>query len=198
MRDALIIFQKNPIAGKTKTRLAATIGNEKALRVYDELLNHVHGVCGSVNADKFLYFSDHTDSEDPRWNKGYRFFVQQGADLGLRMRNALNDRLQEGYSRVVLIGTDCYELTSEVIRDAFEALDNTDYVFGPAEDGGYYLVGARVVHNAVFLDKSWSHEQVLQEALDSVALSGASHALVATLPDVDREADLKTLRRLID
>lgn len=196
MNKALIVFQKNPVAGKTKTRLAATIGDDNALAIYDILVTHVHEIIKPLDCDKFLYFSDFR-VEDIRWIN-YMLSVQdENKDLGVKMQAAIEDLLQKGYKKVVLIGTDCYEITTEIIESAFEKLDHTDYVFGPAEDGGYYLIGCKATNDPVFLNKEWSHDNVLNEAIDGVLYSRKTYSLIETLSDVDTEDDLKSLREFL-
>ncbi|MFT7345232.1 MAG: rSAM/selenodomain-associated transferase 1 [Lentimonas sp.] len=195
MKDALIIFQKNPEPGKVKTRLAATIGNEKALIVYKVLVDHTHQIVSELEADKFLYFSSFID-DSPEWD-GYNKKVQKGDDLGLRMYNAIEEVRALGYERIIVIGTDCFELSSEIVTQAFLSLRESDYVIGPAIDGGYYLIGTHNPDKEVFIGKEWSTENVFVEATKNIASVNKTLSILEALPDVDYEEDLKSLKEYI-
>lgn len=194
-KQAILIFQKNRELGKVKTRLAATIGDENALLIYNKLVDKAHENVLQLQADKFIFFSDHTEN-DPRWN-GYQQRVQHPGDLGERMHFALQEVLEMGYLQAVLIGTDCYELNSTILEDAFTALETHDYVLGPANDGGYYLIGGVRTDEAVFLNKTWSTDRVAIEALESIAEIGCSVYCINHLNDVDVEADLGELNSFL-
>ena len=191
MKKALIIFQKNPKKGSVKTRLAATVGDENALRIYNVLVSHTHEVIKQVDCDKYLYFSNQIEQSE-KWGH-CELRVQKGADLGERMYNAIAEIKMEGAEEVVIIGTDCYELLDTHINAAFLALERNDYCIGPAEDGGYYLMGTNSPDKGVFLEKEWSTESVFEEAKSSIDKLGKSLAVLDQLPDVDNEADLKSL-----
>ncbi|MFT5581787.1 MAG: rSAM/selenodomain-associated transferase 1 [Psychromonas sp.] len=195
MKDALIIFQKNPEPGKVKTRLAATIGNEKALIVYKVLVDHTHRIVSELEADKFLYFSSFIDNS-AEWN-GYNKKVQKGDDLGLRMYNAIEEVRALGYERIIVIGTDCFELSSEIVTQAFLSLRESDCVIGPAIDGGYYLIGTHNPDKEVFIGKEWSTENVFVEATKNIASVNKTLSILEALPDVDYEEDLKSLKDYI-
>lgn len=195
MSKAIIVFQKNPEPGKVKTRLAATVGNENALRVYNVLVEHTHKLVAELSTAKYLYFSNFVD-EDQRWN-AYQKRVQKGNDLGLRMFNAIQEVKADGHTEIVVIGTDCFDLTVEILEQAFAALTNSDYAIGPAEDGGYYLIGTRSGDEAVFLGKTWSTEDVYAEAKNSIESIGKTLTELPILSDVDFEEDLKSLRQYL-
>jgi hypothetical protein len=196
MSNALIIFQKNPQLGKVKTRLAGTVGDENALKIYTILVDHTHSVVDAILAKKYLFFSNFIEN-DEKWSK-YDRKVQKGDDLGLRMYNAISEVKAEGAQRIVVLGTDCYELTSELINEAFVALDSNDYCIGPALDGGYYLIGTTGADSEVFLGKEWSTETVFDEAKNSIESINKKLHVLEVLSDVDYEEDLKTLTQFLD
>ncbi len=196
MKNAIIIFQKNPEPGKVKTRLAATVGNDNALKIYNILVEHTHAVVDRISAKKHLFFSSFIEN-DPKWSN-YSLKVQKGDDLGLRMYNAINEVQNEGAERVIVLGTDCYELTAELIHEAFEKLEFSDYCIGPALDGGYYLMGTTSPDKDVFLGKEWSTETVFEEAKNSIESLGKTLHTLQALSDVDYEEDLKTLANFLD
>jgi rSAM/selenodomain-associated transferase 1 len=195
MKKALIIFQKNPEIGKVKTRLASTVGDENALKIYTILVEHTHSLANKIDAKKYLFFSNFIEN-DEKWSK-YERKVQKGDDLGLRMFNAISEVKKEGADQIVVMGTDCYELTENIINEAFGKLENNDYCIGPAVDGGYYLIGTKSPDSEVFLGKEWSTETVFREAEQSVQNIGKRLAVLEALSDVDYEDDLKTLREYL-
>lgn len=195
-KNAIVLFQKNPEPGKVKTRLAASVGNDNALKIYNILVKHTHEVIGQNDAKKYLFFSNFIEN-DVKWAK-YERKVQQGSDLGLRMFNAINEVKKEGAERIVVLGTDCYELNANHIAEAFEALETNDYCIGPALDGGYYLIGTTAPDEAVFLNKEWSTETVFQEAKTNIQNVGKKLAVLEALSDVDYEEDLKSLKEFLD
>jgi uncharacterized protein len=189
-KELLIIFIKNPELGKVKTRLAATLGPEKALIIYNQLLSHTREITEKLPLPQALYYSDFIPAKDSWDSQVFRKQVQSGSNLGDRMLRAFQEGFNEGYNRICIIGSDCFELTSEIILNAFKKLEEHDVVIGPAEDGGYYLLGMQELQPYLFANKSWSTEAVLQQTLDEIKLKGLSVALLPTLTDVDEEKDL--------
>jgi uncharacterized protein len=138
--DVLLIFIKNPVKGRVKTRLAAAVGDERALNIYMALLEHTRQVAMACEADRWLFYS-HTVEKNDGWPGDlFRKFGQEGDDLGARMENAFAAALKE-YPKAVLIGSDIASLTPEIVGEAFRQLDEFPFVVGPAIDGGYYLLG---------------------------------------------------------
>lgn len=184
----LIVMAKNPVLGKVKTRLAATIGHKRALMVYQKLLQHTYQVCVPFASDTIFYFTDYVETSE-KWG-GFKQDIQVGDKLGVRMSNAFNKAFEEGKEKVVIIGTDCIEINSDSIDSAFKALDDYDVVIGPAEDGGYYLLGMKKMHQAFFLNKRWSTETVFIDTIEDVKALHLSHKNLPTLTDIDTEKDL--------
>lgn len=191
MKNLLIIFTKNPELGKVKTRLASTLGAKKALDVYIDLLNHTNSVSEDVDVEKWVYYSNKIGDNTYFNEKTYSKFVQKGEDLGERMKNAFRHGFKAGYENVILIGSDCFELKSSHLIHAFYALKKSNFVFGPAKDGGYYLVGMNVLFSKIFENKTWSTDTVLEEALEDIKNKKYSFDTIETLSDVDYEEDLK-------
>lgn len=189
-KEAIIIFLKNPVAGKVKTRLAKSIGDEAALKVYLNLLKHTDETVSGLSSDKRLYYSDHIPDKNIFFHENNGAFLQQGRELGERMAAAFLETFREGYEKVVIIGSDCMQLKKENIQSAFNALDRKDVVIGPAEDGGYYLLGLKKLYPDLFLNKTWSSPFVLTETIQSVKNLGLQWALLPKLADVDEYSDL--------
>lgn len=195
--NLLMVFAKNPELGKVKTRLAETIGHEKALAVYLKLLEHTYAIADKIFADKAVFYSDRVEEFDILDYYKFPKFLQRGKDLGERMDRAFGEAFAQGYEKVVVIGSDCYELTSEIIADAFELLSDHNVVLGPAKDGGYYLLGMDRHYSHLFRDKKWSTSDVLLDTILDIKKMKRSYTLLPTLSDVDEEKDLGPLRDIL-
>ncbi|WP_462219272.1 TIGR04282 family arsenosugar biosynthesis glycosyltransferase [Ferruginibacter sp.] len=189
MKSGLIIFVRNPVLSKVKTRLAATIGEEKALQVCKHLLQHTHTSTKDISVTKFVYYADYIN-EDDIWN-GFEKKLQQGNNLGQRMQIAFQELFEADFTKVCIIGSDCYELNSNIIERAFEKLNTADIVIGPVTDGGYYLLGLNKLIPELFINKSWSTETVFADTIkDATSLQINFHQL-PVLNDIDTEKDLR-------
>ncbi len=201
--DALIIFIKNPELGKVKTRLAATIGNENALIVYNFLVDHTRNIADGLSVEKFLYYAFYVSPNDEWGGEAYTKKLQiETHDLGLKMYTAFMELKGLGYSKVVIMGSDCYDNSVETMDLAFQELENHAAIIGPALDGGYYAIGFNFVNGindetlkAVFLDKTWSHENVSKEALKE--LEAYKVFQLPALSDVDLEEDIASFRKIL-
>ncbi|TAN13714.1 MAG: glycosyltransferase [Chitinophagaceae bacterium] len=196
-KNALIIFVKNPIKGKVKTRLAKTIGDDKALEVYQLLLKQTRKITGELECDKFVFYDRFVPKRDIWDVPGYCKYVQQGDDLGERMEQAFETIFGLGYKKVVIIGSDCYELEPADIKIAFELLSErttsekgTSVVIGPANDGGYYLLGLLQILSEIFGGIQWSAPEVLKDTLHKLGELNKSYALLPELTDIDTASDL--------
>ncbi len=187
----LIIFTKNPEAGQVKTRLAHSIGEEKALEVYETLRSHTARVTEEVNAKRMVYYSRFIPPSDLFIADSFAPRLQRGVDLGERIFHAIEAGFESGFRHIVLIGTDCYELRSEILNEAFAALERYDAVIGPATDGGFYLIGLNRVFAELFLDRQWSTSEVLRETTNRLERHGIEYKLLAELSDIDTFEDLK-------
>lgn len=187
--NALIVFAREPVLGKVKTRLAATIGDEAALRIYIRLLTHTREVAMQVHCDTHVFL---TAPPVGRFWQDFSMHLQADGDLGDKMHNAFSKLFGHCYHNVIIIGSDCPGLDAAIVEQAFAALADNDIVLGPAADGGYYLLGMKRLHNALFRCKSWSTDTVCAETLDDIAKAGLSVALLPELSDIDTEEDLKT------
>lgn len=184
----LIIFVKNIKLGKIKTRLAKTIGNEGAFQVYKHLVEITENATEKLNVEKHIYFSDVIIEE--KWPKTSKF-TQKGVDLGQKMQNAFENGFIDGFEKVILIGSDLPDISPEIIEKGFKALNGNEVVFGPAEDGGYYLVGMTKRHYSVFTDKQWSTSTLLAATLAGLKENKIGFSLLETLNDIDTIDDLK-------
>ena len=196
-RQLLIVFIKNPVLGKVKTRLASSIGEVEALTVYNKLLDHTLNISKPLSVDKVVYYSEFIPGNDLWSASGFSQELQQGDDLGERMMNAFIKAFQQRYERVAIIGSDCLDLTTNILTDAYDELNKRDVVVGPALDGGYYLLGMRSLHRELFLNKTWSTDTVLNDTLENIRELTFSFSLLPLLRDIDNEQDLKESSLLI-
>ncbi len=167
-KNLLLIFTRNPELGKAKTRLAKTVGDETALEIYKFLLQKTRDVSLKVTSDKAVYYSVKIRTNDIWDNEIYQKHQQNGEDLGIRMKNAFKDGFASGYKKVMIIGSDLYNLSSENIENAFNNLNDNDFVIGPALDGGYYLLGMNSLQENIFENKDWGTETVRKDTLEDL------------------------------
>ena len=186
-REVVLVFQKNAILGKVKTRLASGMGELRALEIYRHLIQSTYSVLEDVSAPVWTYYSDFIpETVNPPIAKS---FVQEGHDLGERMANAFARSFESGMEKVVLIGTDCPSLQSQHLNQAFEALIHSDLVLGPATDGGYYLIGMKRKADYLFEGISWSSAEVLSQTLAVASANGLDFTLLDELSDIDTQED---------
>ncbi len=194
MKNALIIFTRNPELGKCKTRLAKTVGDESALEIYKYLLRHTANVSKEVNVDRFVFYSEAIQTNDI-WDEA--FFhkkLQKGDDLGERMQNAFQELFNLKYQNVIIIGSDLLDLNAEIISEAFQHSEKNDVVIGPAKDGGYYLLGQKTIHPKIFKNKNWGTETVRHQTLSD--LENSSVYVLQELNDIDTFEDMKHYNEL--
>lgn len=188
--QAIIIFVRRPVLGKVKTRLAKSLGAEKALVIYKKLLAHTANISSKITADKFVYYADEIEVQDGWNNEQYQKKIQVDGELGYKMQSAFEECFNAGYTRVAIIGSDCYDLTTDIIEQAFAQLQHTDLVAGPAMDGGYYLLAMKQHNPDIFNLATWSTDDVLAATLKRCKAAGLSYYLLPTLSDVDEAADV--------
>lgn len=199
-RPHLLVFAREPELGRVKTRLAAGIGEVAALAVYRELLALTAAAVAAAQVPATVWLAAAPAGEAPaalprpEW-PGLPWRVQPSAEsLGARMAHAFEEAFESGAGRVVIIGTDCPGLGAALLTRAFDELLTHDVVLGPADDGGYYLLGMNKLEAELFQNKSWSTAAVLPATLADAARLGLRVVLLPTLPDVDSASDLARWR----
>ncbi len=190
-KSLLIIFAKNPLPGKVKTRIAKELGNELTLDIYIKLMEITEKNVGGLSIDKWVAYSDFIEHQDLWHTRKYKKIKQEGSDLGMKMHRAFEQAFAQGYEKVCLIGTDIPSLKEPILKEAFLQLDKVDVVIGPAQDGGYCLMGLKKNNEALFLDKKWSHSNVLKDATATIKTQGLQHVLLKPLKDIDHVKDLR-------
>lgn len=175
----LIIFTRLPRAGRSKTRLIPALGAEGAARFHDRLARHTLGraaeFCRSGDVQLVIQLDCGTPDDGMAWLGNHDFREQGQGHLGERLDRAVRAAFAEGAQRVVVIGTDCPGLDQAILADAFGMLHDFPVVFGPAHDGGYYLVGLSELNSHVFKDIEWGGSQVFAQSLAAAEIAlGAS------------------------
>lgn len=189
--NTLHIFIKNPRRGYVKTRLAATAGDDEALRIYHILLQKTRKTAAMVNCERWLWYSDEIPESDEWPVESFNKKVQVSGDLGQRMLAAFEASFAAGNGKALIIGSDCPTLSLELLNEAFEALDHADVVVGPTLDGGYYLLGMNTLHKDLFENIHWSTEHVFRETCAKINAAGLNRKDLLVLNDIDEEADWK-------
>lgn len=195
MRRAVLFYVKLPEPGRVKTRLAATLGTERAAAIYRRLTETVlRGIPAELEV-WVMCEPPERGVEIAGWlrapgaGRTLRFVPQAVGDLGVRLERAFAAAFAEGYEAVAAIGSDCVELAPAHFAEAWQALATHDAAIGPAEDGGYYLLALRAPHPGLFAGIAWSTAAVLPQTLDRAAAAGLCVHLLPTLHDVDTEED---------
>ncbi|WP_366184347.1 TIGR04282 family arsenosugar biosynthesis glycosyltransferase [Flavobacterium ovatum] len=189
MNNALIIFTRNPELGKVKTRLAKSIGDEKALQVYTDLLEHTMLQTQYLDCDKYVFYDTMIIENDIWDNKTYHKKLQTEGDLGERMHAAFEELFAIGHQKCIIVGSDLFDLQTIDIKHAFHAMDYNEVIIGPALDGGYYLLGLKKMHPTLFKNKQWGTNSVLSDTLNNIPLHHVY--LLKTLNDIDTIEDLE-------
>lgn len=198
----LILFARYPVAGRVKTRLVPALGAEAAVGLHRRLvlrtLRTAHGVCQAKNIELQIHFDGGTQEAMSHWlGSTWRYRRQGEGDLGERMAEAFDDSFREGASATVVIGSDCPSLSPAPVLAAFDALQSHSVVFGPATDGGYYLVGLTRPIPRLFQGVPWGTNSVLKESLAILSGNGDKPALLEPLDDLDRPEDLSSWQRIV-
>ena len=201
--ERLILFTRYPVAGRTKTRLVPTLGEQGAAGLQRRLTQRAVRLAEYAKAILGIDFSIYFDGADANAMQGwlgdrFKFHEQGSGDLGQRMARAFNQSYRDGAGATVLIGADCPELTAGLVGEAFSALRHSPVVFGPALDGGYYLIGLRQPIEQLFCGPGWGSSTVLEDSLSILKRSGKQAYLLKPLNDIDRPEDLAIWRRIVE
>ena len=194
----LLIFAKYPEAGKVKTRLANSIGDLAAALLYEQFIRQVLKIgqqSGAVQIFVAVAPTEQVGNFREKFAGDFQFFAQaETSDLGERIIAAMRHVLTQGHEKIVIIGTDSPNLPLAYVQEATAALDAHDMVLGPAEDGGYYLIGLKKIFPELFANVAWSSSQVLAQTLEHARRLNLRVHLLPTWYDVD---DLPAYQRLV-
>lgn len=188
--SGVVVFGRCPVPGAVKTRLASGIGAQAAAEVYAALLDHTLGTALATGHDVVLSLADERRSS---WTPppGLRVEVQGEGDLGSRLAETFDRRFVEGWSRVLVIGSDCAAITTDRLRGALDVLRRHPVVLGPATDGGYWAVGQRRPGVEMFSSVPWSSPRTLDRTRALLRALGVDWKELEELSDLDTVTDLR-------
>ena len=199
---ALVIFAKAPIPGQVNTRLCPPLMPDEAATLHGSFVldtlerTKLASTKLKLPFDRYLACapsSTHVFFKVMEERQGVKVINQVGDDLGARMHQAFEAIFARGYRQVLIIGTDVPTLPLDHIKHALTKLEQSDVVLGPAQDGGYYLIGLKRPVPDLFIDIPWSTDQVLRLTQDKAATAGLKTALLEPWRDVDTLADLQAI-----
>jgi len=183
----LIIFLRLPEKGKVKTRLAATVGDDQALNIYQQLISYTLELASLSPQKVYLFFDGGLPTEADR-DVRFSYYKQSDGDLGMKMLNAISFVLNY-HTKAIVIGSDCPDLSLAILTESFTRLEDNSVVLGPAIDGGYYLIGCKAVYPSLFEDIQWSTATVLNATIEKIKKEKLTYSLLETLSDIDSEED---------
>ncbi len=199
-RDCIILFMRAPEVGKVKTRLSKKLSPKTVLDLYQCFVLDILHTAQKTKIDIRIFFHPAGfEAGLSQWlGDSYDFHLQDGKDLGIRMSNAFIRTFSSGYDRAILIGTDCPEMTVEILEESFCGMDQAGCVIGPSVDGGYYLIGFKAASftEKLFQDVEWGTEIVYQQTLDRCCQMNIQPYILQALNDIDTWDDLQLFYRL--
>lgn len=202
MRDALVIAAKAPVQGKVKTRLFTFLTPQEATDLYESiLLDILDRVSGIEGVERFVAFypeEGRSYFEDKGLRIGFGLIEQRGEDLGERLKSVFQTLFDEGFSRIVIIGSDSPTLPLEYIKNAFDRLKQYQVVIGPCDDGGYYLIGLNSPLYDLFEGIKWGGSDVFKSTCSKARLSDYSLYILPGWYDVDLKDDLNRLSKELE
>lgn len=196
LKNALIIFAKRPVPGRVKTRLSPPLSLAEAAGLYRAMLLDVIAKAATLpGVDKHIFYVPEEGAAAffAETAPGMACSPQDGDDLGERMANAFRALFAAGYGRVAIIGSDLPDLPLSRVEEAFALLESgeADAVFGPSEDGGYFLVAMGELHGGLFREIPWSSGEVLEMSLARGREAGLRVSFLPVWHDVDTMEDLR-------
>ncbi len=192
---SIVIFIKYPTPGKVKTRLGAQVGLDLAANLYHIFIGKTFQLARNSVADQIFVAYD----PEEQFNKysqiipsEFKHFPQKGDNLGSRLSNAFDYVFSQESNKVIVLGSDSPTLPTDFVNEAFNRLDGNDLVLGPAEDGGYYLIGLKLSHKGLFENIKWSSVSVLDTTVQRAKSLKLTRSLLPIWYDVD---EVETLKR---
>jgi len=196
MKNALIMFMKAPRLGTVKTRMQPQLTQEQSQQLYMAMGNDLfaqHSSCPDYDLLVSFWPPDGLLDMQQWMGSDASYFPQHNGDLGLKMERAFQETLARGYEKVCIIGSDLPTIDSKLVGKAFEKLSNTDAVFGPTDDGGYYLIAMKESNPPIFANIAWSTETVLPRTLENAASVNLKVELLKQLRDIDSFDEVQAL-----
>jgi rSAM/selenodomain-associated transferase 1 len=194
--NALVIFAKFPEPGKVKKKIGQVLGMECSAGLCNAFIKDLILKNNDKDYDLYLSFIGHQYKEQYRTLFPHAIlYVQRGMNLGENMYCSFEDLLDD-YDKVVIIGCDVPDLSTAAIVKAFNALDSYDVVMGPADDGGFYLIGMKRPHD-IFSNMPWGTERLLDEQVKLIKEKKLTFVMLDKMPDVDTMDELKALKKTL-
>lgn len=192
---AVMVFTKFPAEGKVKTRLAKDMSSRFAASFFKVCAEHTFDELLKVKragVDVFLFCPEDNEIDKViEWTgNNFIYYSQHGSDLGIKMYNAFFTVFNKGYEKVIIVGTDSPDISSKIIQNAISLLENYDVVIGPANDGGYYLLGLKSKLVDLFSGIKWSTKSVLDNTIEKLNNSELNYYMLDELTDIDTKEDL--------
>jgi uncharacterized protein len=184
-KAALIIFIKNPVMGRVKTRLAKTVGDMNALRIYHFLLANTREVIEDIKCEKLVFYDKFIPAKDEWSDDEFQKFLQKGDGLGEKLKNSFKAAFDEEYDKVIMIWPDCPKLRTFIVETAFRKLNSVDFVIGGTEDGSFYMLGMKKFTPEIFERKTWGTSTVYQDMIEDFKKMNAAYFDFPVLRDVD-------------
>jgi hypothetical protein len=184
------VFAKPPVEGKVKTRLIAELGASVATDIYRYCLGYTLNLVRQSGFDYQIWLSE--DSSDTIF-QGEAYQLQRGAGLGSRMLQAISYQLEQpdtGVTKVILIGSDCLDITVDHFRQAIDALGNHDIVLLPTLDGGFALIACRNIDPQLFSGVEWGGSRVFEQTLRNAGTLDYRVSVLETIRDIDTLQDV--------
>lgn len=197
--SGIAVFAKNPTLGRVKTRLAKTVGEQKALEVYLFLLKNILNEVEKVEAHRYIFYDEDPVSSFFITHKNrFNLTVQNGEDLGSRMVNCF-EKLFSVHQKVVIVGSDIPYLNKEIIQSAFDGINAHQVALGPTIDGGYYLIGftKKAFSSDFFYQIKWGTSEVFEKTINKIKKVWYNPLILPMLQDIDTEEDLKILKGVL-
>jgi len=198
----LIVFTRYPEPGTTKTRLVSTLGEEGAATLQAAMTRHVLELARQLNRAQHIqvevrYEGGNKDLMTLSFGPDLRYRHQGSGSLGERIKRAFDESFQIGYQRIVIIGSDCPEISVDLLNTSFTHLEKNDLVLGPATDGGYYLVGLHSMFPGLFDKIPWGTDHVFQRTFEIAQRLRMQVFILPCLCDVDRPEDLNVWEKVL-
>jgi len=186
-KDAICLIFRVPEIGKVKTRLAKEIGQVKAYEYYRCMLNETINKALKIDTAVLIGFYS---GNKPKNGYDFPLYKQKGKDLGEIILNAVKKLKILGYRKIVVIGSDSPDMPEEFIKNALNLLDKSDFVIGPTEDGGFYLLGLTYIYDGIFCDINWGTHNVFEALLKNIIRQKKSFLLLPLWYDIDSKKEL--------
>lgn len=192
---AIILFTRIPVAGKTKTRMMPFLTGEECAELHACFIKDAYAACKNASADTVVFYAPEGDVQMLKHllDENLTYIEQSGENLGIRMKRAVEQTLAMGYQKVVLIGTDIPQITSNILENAFAGLETTDIVINPTADGGYYLIGMKENYDEVWNVERYGTNTVIEDTLSQMEKAGLKVSTGDVCRDMDTEEDLRIL-----